>query len=71
MSNEVPAKFRKGDRVVVNNPETWCDGCHGVVKGVFHMNPPCYLVRLDESPSSSIRESFVYENYLKFEEVTA
>ena len=35
MATRIISKFKKGDRVVVVNKESWCDGCHGTVKGVW------------------------------------
>lgn len=70
MTNEQMTKFRKGDRVIVENLGEWCDGCHGIVKGIFWIppNPVFYLVKLDESPYPAIQTTYLYEESLKKEE---
>lgn len=73
MAIEIVGKFKKGDRVVViageEDPDYWCRGCHGTVNGLFPRagKPPMYLIRLDESPSPMIKDSWVYENELEKE----
>ena len=67
---ELLTKFKKGERVVIKDPETWCNECHGFVKGIFHIPPnsPFYLIELDKSPSPHIKTTYVYENQLTKEE---
>lgn len=73
MAVEIVGKFRKGDRVVVvateEDPDYWCAGCHGTVRGIFPMGnrPPIYLVKLDDSPSPMIKDSWIYESELEKE----
>ena len=74
MATKIVSKFKKGDRVVVVNKESWCDGCHGTVKGVWRLEgvgllvkTPYYLVHLDDSPSPVVQESFIYETELEGE----
>lgn len=74
MASEVVGKFKKGDRVVIrartSGTEEWCDGCHGVVKGIWATGTkpiPDYLVSLEDSPSAYIRDVFVHENDLRAE----
>lgn len=70
MDVEVITKFKKGDRVVVVDEDSWCNGCHGTVKGVWSLpkGTPYYLVHLDESPSPVIQNAYIYEPELKKEE---
>jgi hypothetical protein len=70
MDAEVVTKFKKGDRVVVVDEDSWCNGCHGTVKGVWSLpkGMPYYLVHLDESPSPVIQNAYIYEPDLKKEE---
>ena len=70
MDAEVVTKFKKGDRVVVVDEDSWCNGCHGTVKGVWSLpkGTPYYLVHLDESPSPVIKNAYIYEPELKEEE---
>ena len=70
MDVEVITKFKKGDRVLVVDEESWCNGCHGTVKGVWSLpkGTPYYLVHLDESPSPVIQNAYIYEPELKKEE---
>lgn len=67
MENEIISKFKKGDRVLVEDEESWCNGCTGTVKGVWWLpkGSPYYLVSLDESPSAYIRDTYIYERSLK------
>lgn len=69
MATKIVSKFKKGDRVVVVNKESWCDGCHGTVKGVWRLEgkTPYYLVHLDESPAPMVPDSFIYETELEGE----
>ena len=73
MANEQITKFKKDDRIVVDDPNSWCNECHGTVDGVFYIPPnsPFYLVSLDKSPSPYISKTYVYENLLKKEEEEA
>ena len=70
MEVEIFTKFHKGDRVIVANEESWCNGCHGIVKGVWALpkGTPYYLVNLDESPSPVLKNAYIYEPDLKKEE---
>lgn len=70
MAIEILGKFKKGDRVVVTEEESWCKGCHGTVGGVFPImkRPPVYLIRLDKSPNPMIKSSWIYEAGLEKEE---
>lgn len=67
---EIFTKFHKGDRVIVANEESWCNGCHGIVKGVWALpkGTPYYLVNLDESPSPVLKNAYIYEPDLKKED---
>lgn len=75
MAVEIVGKFKKGDRVVIaasgeDSSEKWCDGCEGVVKGIWPIGTkpiPDYLVSLEDSPSAYIRDVFVNENDLRAE----
>lgn len=69
MAIEILGKFKKGDRVVVVNEESWCKGCHGTISGVFPImkSSPMYLVRLDKSPNPILKSSWIYEAGLEKE----
>lgn len=72
MAAEIVGKFKKGDRVVIaasgeDSSEKWCDGCEGIVKGIWSIGTkpvPDYLISLTDSPSAYIRDIFVGENEL-------
>ena len=70
MDAEIVTKFKKGDRVVVVDENSWCNECHGTVKGIWSLpkGTPYYLVHLDESPSPVIQNAYIYEPELKKEE---
>lgn len=73
MAPEIVGKFKKGDRVVIvasreDSPTKWCDGCEGIVKGIWPIGTklvPDYLISLTDSPSAYIRDIFVGENELR------